>query len=635
MKYDQYISLIQSLEVTARTNPRIYEFKVLLLTVLGYAYFVGLIILLLAPLPVLAVGIWFAPAQMLMLAKLWWVIVPGAAFYLGFLGSAVRAITAKVSDPAGTELKKKQAPELFAFVSHTARELKSRKPAKILIDDSFNAGVLTMPRFGIFGRKVLLVLGLPLMKAVSPDQLKAILAHEMGHISGKHGAFSKWAYQMREAWGRLIDSQEETGHKFDALYKKFVEWFFPYFTAYSFVLMREHEKSADLDAASLVGARPLGEALIVLETKSRVLNDEFWANIHKENLKQDAPPEKMFTRMLASLSFFNAERVSVSLKEAVEVPTDFNDSHPALGDRLRMIGYWVGENLPDLPPPVETDAATAFLGRDVVDRYAADFDKKWDEDVAKTWKDKYEHFRESDKVADELQKKRGSGEATREELVDLAQLISNRDGMEASIPVIEEIAERFPEEASSWYNLAFARLFKHDDSGLEYLEKAVSIDSNMKYDAAQLAFDYLRGKGRIEEAKKHAALLDEQSDVIEKANKERREPTKADNWSPHDLPSDFTDQIPKKLAGLEEIDAVYIANKQVRYLPEYPFRVIFIELRGRRKGDASPEAIVEIVAERLADARIHYFVLLNEHLGDTGKKLDAIEGTLAFDNRTK
>ena len=78
MKYEQYISLITSLEKRAVDNPGFYRFKVLLLTALGYGYFVGLIILL--PLPIFAVGwmVWLAPGQigklLLYTAKLWWAL---------------------------------------------------------------------------------------------------------------------------------------------------------------------------------------------------------------------------------------------------------------------------------------------------------------------------------------------------------------------------------------------------------------------------------------------------------------------------------------------------------------------------------------------------------------------------------
>lgn len=255
MKYEHYISLIQSLEADARNNRASYQLKVFLLTVLGYAYFLALLLLLVVPLPLVAMLLWLGPDQVWKIlaygAKLWWLLIPGLGIYFGFIGSAIKSVTATVPDPEGTEIARSEAPELFDFVENTCAGLKSKKPERILITDEFNAAVVTMPRYGIFGQKVLLMLGLPLMKALSPEQFKAVIAHEIAHISGKHGVFTKWAYQMREAWGRLIDSQDASEHRFAFLYKRFVDWFFPYFTAYSFVLMRHHEEDADRDAAQI------------------------------------------------------------------------------------------------------------------------------------------------------------------------------------------------------------------------------------------------------------------------------------------------------------------------------------------------------------------------------------------------
>ena len=57
--------------------------------------------------------------------------------------------------------------------------------------------------------------------------------------------------------------------------------------------------------------------------------------MHKENLVNEGPSEKIFTRMLNSLAFVSEERSVSTLSKAVAVPTDFNDSHPSLADRLR------------------------------------------------------------------------------------------------------------------------------------------------------------------------------------------------------------------------------------------------------------------------------------------------------------
>lgn len=634
MKYNEYISLIQSLEVSAAANPGGYRFKVLLLTILGYAYFIGLILLLLAPLPVLGAFFLIAPGETWKLlfwgAKLWWVLIPGLGIYFGFLGAAARSITAKVPDPVGTVIERTDAPELFSFVETTCKEMRAPRPAQVMIDDSFNAGVVTMPRFGIFGRKVLLVLGLPLMKALSPEQFNAVLAHEIGHVSGRHGAFAKWAYQMREAWGRLIDSQNENDHKFSALYKRFVDWFFPYFTAYSFVLMREHEKDADRDAAKIVGHRSLGEALILMEAKGRKLNDEFWKGVHEENLVSEKPSEKMFTRMVGSLGFVSREAASASLADAIAVPTDFDDSHPSLAERLRLIGYWTNGELPELPENVEQDAATTFLSEELIARLTSSYDTEWDRQARATWKERHEHFRESDVRIKELEEKRASKEASHEEMRELAQRLTERDGLDAAVVCMEEAAERFPDDAVAWYNLGLARVSQNNDAGLQHLDKASDMDKSLRYDAAQLAFSYLRGKGRLDEARKYTQLLDEQAEVYEKGVEERKGASAADDWEPHDLSQEFIDSIPKKLAGLDEIAAIYAAHKKVKYLPESPYRVLFVEVRPKKKDDSEPKAIFEIVADRLDTGEIHFFALLDQSWGETGKKLDAIHGAKVY-----
>jgi Zn-dependent protease with chaperone function len=629
MNYEQYTALIQELEKSAASNRRFYEFKIFLLTALGYGYFIGLILLLFIPIPLVGLLLWNSPEQVWRLllfgAKLWWALIPGLAIYFGFIGAAVKAITAKVPDPEGTELTRSQAPKLFEFVDRTCAELKAKKPSKVLVTDSFNAAVATMPRFGIFGQKVFLLLGLPLMRALSPEQFEAVLAHEIGHISGKHGSFAKWAYQMREAWGRLIESQDETDHKLSSLYKKFVDWFFPYFSAYSFVMMREHEKDADREASKIVGSRPLGEALILLETKGRKLEDDFWREVHEENIASDKPTERMFTRMLDSLAFVGEEHAAQTLSKAVAIPTDYNDSHPALADRLKLMGYWTSGDLPILPGPVENDAATHFLGQET-NAFVAEFDTSWDQQARQTWKERHDHFRESNERLSELEKKQASDEISLDDLREMAQRITEKDGIKAAAQVVEQAAEKFPDDGVALYNLGLLRLAQDDESGLSLLERAAELDRTLKYDVSQLSFEFLRGKGRLDEAKKYARDIEDQNVNFERANKERATVNLTDSFEPHDLPDEFLETIPRKLAGMEEIVSLYAAHKVVEHFPESPFRVLFIELRPKRRDDADGKTVFDIVVDRLSTGEFAYFALLDSSWWKVKNQLDQIQG---------
>lgn len=637
MKYDQYISLIQDLEESAAKNRQLYEIKIFLLTILGYAYFVGLIVLFFAPIPVVGVLLFLAPGQigriLLFGAKIWWALIPGIGIYFGFIGSAIKSVTAKIPDPEGIQIIRSEAPELFEFVDTTCEKLEARKPEKILVTDSFNAAVVTMPRFGIFGRKVLLLLGMPLMKALSPEQLEAVLAHEIGHISGKHGVFAKWAYQMREAWGRLIDSQEATQHKFASLYKGFVDWYFPYFTAYSFVLMREQEKEADIEAAELVGVKPVGEALVVMETKGRTLDEDFWSAVHKENIASETPTERLFSRMLNSLAFVSEDRAVSTLEMAIRVPTDLEDTHPSLADRLRLIGYWTSGDLPALPQPAETDAAKRYLGK-TGERIIDQFDGSWTEQVGQMWKARYDHFQELGKRIGELEEKRAVGELSHDELREMARLLTERDGVAAATNVIEEAAERFPDEAVAWYNLGLARLSADDERGLTALERSVELDRTFKLDAYQLAFSYLRGKGRLDEARKYASSIDAQQELIEKAQKERANILPGDKFEIHNLSKDFIDTIPGKIAGLDEITGLYAVHKVLEYMPEIPYRVLFVDVRkkGRFKNrhDADPTAVLKVVVDRLDTGEFQYFALLTGNWAGTKYYLDRIPGAQIY-----
>ena len=430
---------------------------------------------------------------------------------------------------------------------------------------------------------------------------------------------------MREAWGRLIDSQELTGQHFAGLYKGFVNWFFPYFTAYSFVLMREHEKDADRDAVLLTGSKALGEALILLETKGRLLDEVFWRSIHEENLVNETPSGKLFSRMLDSLSVYDPDRYAKVLAQAMAVPTDFNDSHPSLAERLSLIGYAIDGEVSRVPEATGENAAEHFLKKGC-DLIIGEYDYDWDEQAEKQWRKRHEHFSDSQKRITELNTK--TDELSRDELLELAQRQAERDGLAASLPILELINHRFPDDAVVLYNLGGVRLSLDNESGLHDLDRAAELDASYKYAVNDLAFNYLRSKGRIDEARTHASAIDEQNEIFEKARQERQSITTRDHFSPHDLSNEVVEIIPQKLAGLEEITTMYLVKKDVHYMPEHPFHVLFLSTRrkGPLSNDLTAAELIEIAAKRLNGYGIDYFEVLTGHLDVLQPEVDKIPG---------
>lgn len=189
MTDDQFEALVARLEQEQARNPAAYRRKVLALAFAGYAYIGAVLLLaLLLVLGSLAIAVKAAAAGI----KL--AIVFGA-----FLWMIVRAMWVKLDPPEGREVTRKEAPQLFALLDQLQRELEVRaRFHHVLITDDLNAAVVQTPRLGILGWHVNhLIIGLPLMKALTRKQLAAVLAHEMGHLAGGHARLGNWVYRLR------------------------------------------------------------------------------------------------------------------------------------------------------------------------------------------------------------------------------------------------------------------------------------------------------------------------------------------------------------------------------------------------------------------------------------------------------
>lgn len=252
MTEGQFEALVGKLEQEARIDPKRYQFKVLLLAALGNGYIGAMLVLIVAILAGLVASVFTLKALAVKL------LIPVAIF----LWMILKALWVRIEPPAGCEVHPEQAPELFALVDELRRHLRAPRFHHVLITDDFNAGVVQSPRLGIFGwpRNYLLI-GLPLMKTLTAEQFKAVLAHEFGHLAKGHGRVSNWIYRQRLRWARLLSVLESSDSAGGFLFKPFLNWFAPYFNAYSFPMARSNEYEADATSARLTSARSAAEAL--------------------------------------------------------------------------------------------------------------------------------------------------------------------------------------------------------------------------------------------------------------------------------------------------------------------------------------------------------------------------------------
>lgn len=92
--------------------------------------------------------------------------------------------TPREEEPAGLPVTEADEPELWRTVRELADQVGTRAPARIVLTGDVNAAVSEEARLlGLLPGPRRLYLGVPLMQGLSQAQLRAVLAHELGHYS--------------------------------------------------------------------------------------------------------------------------------------------------------------------------------------------------------------------------------------------------------------------------------------------------------------------------------------------------------------------------------------------------------------------------------------------------------------------
>ena len=137
------------------------------------------------------------------------------------------------------ELDPKRFPSLFDTLDAIRFRLEAPPIHRVVLTWELNAGLAQVPRLGVLGwPRNTLSLGLPLLLVLRPESFRAVVAHELGHLSGNHGAFGAWLYRIRHTWQRVLEGLMERDAKLDFGLRRFFRWYVPYFEVCAFRLLR-------------------------------------------------------------------------------------------------------------------------------------------------------------------------------------------------------------------------------------------------------------------------------------------------------------------------------------------------------------------------------------------------------------
>ncbi len=561
MNDDEFNALVARLETQARKTPRRYQFRVLLLALLGNAYLAAILLLIALLIASLA--------SIMVLKALAIKLIVVVGFFLWML---VKALWIRMPPPDGMPVSVVQAPKLFAMIAELRRQLGAPPFHVVLVTDEFNAGVVQAPRLGIFGwHRNYLLIGLPLMKSLTAEQFKAVLAHEFGHLAKGHGRLSNWLYRQRLRWSRLLATLDANRSKGGFLVKPFLNWFAPYFNAYSFPLARANEYEADATSVRLTSSRAAAEALTSVSIVGSYLNERFWPQLHKQADEMPhpgfAPYSSMGHHVVTGLDGVSTK---AWLEQALACRTTSEDTHPALADRLAAI-----RETPRLSPPPSGWGADRLLG-DALGPITTAFDQRWQESVLPSWEARHRVVQEDRRRLAELDARFEQGnELSLQEAYVRARLTeSSGNDPQAALDQFRSLHQRAPADAAVCFGLGERLLAGGDETGFALIEQAMVLDEDLTFSGCEILRDHCWCRGQKEQAHEWHHRLVQRTRLQEAAAEERSQLLIKEKLDRHGLPEAVIATMRTQLQAIPGVRKAYFLKKRVVHFPHRPCYVL-------------------------------------------------------------
>ncbi len=597
MKNEELDQLISRLEGVAKDHPARYTLYVISIALLGFAI-LGIAILssllsvfLLVGLALLVIAT--GGKALILVAKLGKLLILLALPAWVMIRSSFSLLFTRFPSPVGREIKPAEAPALFTRLDDIRKRMKAPRIHHVLLTDELNAAIVQHPRFGLLGwEKNYLILGLPLLQALSEEEALAVVAHEYGHLSGRHGRLGGFIYRFRSAWGRLQVLSEQWNDWGSRLITRLFRWYAPYFNAYTFVFARQNEYVADQCSVEIVGQRNAASALMKVSVASLFENEKFWPSIDRRVIEEPEPIKKRSALWQEALqSGLDLETRSRYVETAGQRKTDHFDTHPALTERLSAIGLSVGAlDSQHLDVPA-VSAAMDWLGNHL-ESIQSEFDRAWEENVSGQWRDRHAYLQERKERLAVLD---AQASLTTDEKWEYITLLGELRPGDDQLPRIDVLLSEAPEHLSARYRRGVLLLERGDEAGVDDLESVMQADQDAILPACEAAWRYYLDRSP-EKAEHYRVRWQERSDYIERVQAELKTLPPNATIAPAVLEDAVLEEIREVLRVRgEPITRAFLFQRVLKSDPAVKDYVLGFETSFLTMGDKGPEVIKNLI----------------------------------------
>jgi len=439
------------------------------LIVVGYAYLLAVLVGL----------IWGG----VVLMRTWpWTARFITQFGFAYVLLMIEALWVRVPNPAGIRVTRAGSPRLIDEIEAIARRLDAPLPDTILLSAEFNAGAAELPRFGIFGPpKRYLLIGLPLLDALRTDEMRAVIGHELAHLSRRHGRLHVLVVRITASWTALSIHIASSRRYVSWLFLPFFRWYVPKLQSTADRLSRGHEHESDELAASATSAEAMAHGLVRMGVQRKRLTRTFLPEIFAETAQSAVPPRGLAPQMEAFFSSpFGAEEVAPAIVATLAERTDQDDDHPSLAERLEHLGVSI-----DVPTLADALAITSgesstqeLLGAKRADKLRAQLDPALTPAFTAKWK-------ELRLLVNEWQDVNGERRAGDDAIVAYSKWATSAQSPEIAVGALRAAHAVAPENEDVSVRLGAVLL---REPGTEAVEEAVSVLVPVAATESALAF---------------------------------------------------------------------------------------------------------------------------------------------------
>jgi hypothetical protein len=433
----------------------------------------------------------------------WAVVLIVLACALGF--AIARTLAIETSAPSAREITQDEAPALFGALDDVLQRMSYSKDGEthfalvhsVSIDGSFEVRLHQAAHRGVFGGfENHLHIGVPLLAAVSLAELKAILAHEIAHLGGANERFAAWIYRQREVWRTLQSRFDQPTSLTEQVLGKFYRWYAPYFRAYSFVMARNLEYSADRAASKATHPGAVANALTKLALMRRFLTEDFWPRLLNQVEAAPEPPYLPYSMMPRAFGMALKQWSRQDwLEQCLRAFPAEGDTHPSLGDRFAAL------NIVPAPPTYSAERSSLSMFGAQAPAILKWCDQAWLKENGLAWRQRHKAIGELRwKVAE--YERVPSSELKAEDLWQKVLLFLDLEDLAQATEELRVLVGREPGMAKAHLMLGKLLLQVGDEQGLQSLHAAAKHDANVVQEAAGAGYTYLVDRGRKGEAQR-------------------------------------------------------------------------------------------------------------------------------------